>query len=200
MDEKDKEITNKIDERDISMGTVGKDIEKELDLLTEEDARLRRNKELMESAPKGNWSDLVDDCSEVKDVPIKWRGRIHIVQYRVMGWEDQNKVIAAVSKTLGRKATGTEYERSKQKAMLKKMVTTIDGRSITGNDWYTIPYDFGELMRIAFFNDTGELTSHLRERGLSDDLIDAIMEKAQIQKEDGVLVDEEESLKNLMKE
>jgi len=156
----------------------------------------QRNKEVMDSAPKGEFKDLTAEMDKENELPVRYKGKVHILKWKVLGWEAQNKIVSLVARQLGSKATPTEYERLKQQLMMRDMITHIDGKPVDKSKWkYDIPYDFGELARVAFFRDTGEIVLQLQGQGIPPELIEALMKAKGIdENSDGEMVKQDAAL------
>lgn len=158
---------------------------------SKEDAKAL-NEALKNENEKGNWDDLASIISKVEEVPIVYEKKVHLLKYTVCTWEVQNLITKAIMRELGPGASKWEYERLKQEKMIRAMVKEIDGVAMNEKAWCSLPFVFGELIRVTFFVDTAEYEDQLRKSGLAEESIKEILSEIK----DGLLTQEEKELKN----
>lgn len=166
---------------------------------TTEEGKMKRaqrekvNAKVKANADKdGSWDDLMVMAKSVEEVPITIEDKCHIVKYQVCSWERQNQITIAIMRELGPNASRWEYERQKQEKMIRAMVIEIDGVKMDEAKWLSLPYIFGEYLRMAFFMDTGEYADQLRSNGVMEEKVAEILKSLK----DGIVASQEKELKN----
>ena len=145
----------------------------------------KENERIFKESPRGKFSDFEEYRMKEDRVPVMWMGKVYEVKYKTIGWGRMNRIVADVTKELGSGMTPTDYERLKQERMIKAMVTAIEGTPMDESKWVTIPFDFAEAIRLAFFASTGELVKDMRNANIPKELLELLLKKFGVVDENG---------------
>jgi len=150
-----------------------------------------------------SWDDVAKYTSELQEFPIIYQNGHMYVKYKELMGGVYNQVVEDITRKLGANAIPSEFERKKQDELMRKMVVFIGDRRMqleSGDPmeahWLEVPAPLYEQMREGFFGTTGEIRNEIEQgTGLSVDQLIEMLKKMKDGK-NGILTDQNVSLKN----